>query len=323
MFRTFILSVLLSISIFGQDTQAKEKAPPYCQYKEFYDSGVFETPNPNLVLTVSKFHWRDIFNPLDGCGLNGETIYELVRRYSLEGKSIIAFGPGQAREERFFFFNGMNPVVLVDFTSDYLEIDKIEEKNKWAENKEYNITPDLDHVYFIKTIQEHASVNPLLQNKFDVAFISGSTIQEFRGICLKQSNPNIEIEWPVDKKVFVKNVILPSTCLKNGGLLIIQNWASGNVPIHCKNYLTAAREELEKNGLQLIEVYARSKGGTAKDDATVDSVHLFIAYKGSKESALNYYDEIKKNEEIKSIFGSYLYLYPDYKSTKKVYSITR
>jgi hypothetical protein len=316
---------IASITFFTLEAKGEDKVP-YCKYKEFYESGVFETPDPSRTLEVSKLYWRDIFTPIDGCGLNGETIYELIKRYSLQGKSIIAFGPGEAREERFFFFNGMSPVVLADFTTSYLPIEKMKDKNKWKGNDKDSIVPDSDHVYFVECMQEHAAVNPLLEGKFDVTFVSGSSIQEFRSICLKQTDQNIAVEWPVNQKVFVENVLLTAKCLKEGGLLIIQNWASGNVPVTSKNFLTTAKEQLEKNGIQLLEVYARSKGdkGTnvaANNDEGFESIHLFIAYKGTKPEALKYYKEVADKEDINSIFGSYYYSYPAYKTTKKVYSI--
>lgn len=181
-----------------------------------------------------------------------QAIGQLVRRYEIKGKSILALGARYGREEYFFWKHG-NQLALVDI------------------DEQHDIEPVLQNAaagnlqYFIGDANEFE-----LKDHFDVLFASGFTPDETRRSDIVRQRDSDTYrrmlkendgtwEWPWWEKPFHPLLMQFAGQLRAGGLMIVQSYQGGFDVLDHRYYLWACDLQLAAAGLKLIECYRFSQ----------------------------------------------------------------
>jgi hypothetical protein len=185
---------------------------------------------------------------------------ELIQRYDIRGKSVLAVGAGTAREEQQFALAG-NDLLLIDID---------EQASLRPRLQEMSAGPGLnywigDATEFEQGIGTH-----------DIVYLSGFTPDEARRAAVVKDNTEAGRRWEPQRDPFHPVVMQYASSLRESGLLIIQSYY-GSIEIAWNpDYLPACRRQLGESGLHLLEVH-RFKH--------IYGVILYIAVKGKPRIA--------------------------------------
>lgn len=207
-----------------------------------------------------------------------ETMNQLINKFDLKNKDILAVAPGIGIEEYWFYRSGSHLT--------FVDIDLQGTLEPFL--KQISLTsPSSGLIYYIGDAGEYLTIS---DSTFDVLYISSLTNDEKRrGEIIKKYR-----YWPSDQYPYNSLVQdLADKKIKKGGLFIYQSYY-GCVDVSNPLYLKLLKEQLANIGIILLKVYAfKSSPG----------VSLTIGIKGNQIAALNYLEKIKNNPEITKFHG--------------------
>lgn len=209
-----------------------------------------------------------------------EPMSQLVRRYNLQGKSMLSVGTSFGIQEYCLYEHGCS-LVLCDIDEGHGIEPYLQKLPAAAEN------------YLTFVLGDARELD--LQNKLDAVFFSGFTPNELRNAKIYGASNRVNRKllrgWPTQEKPFDDTVIaITDRVVKDGGLLIYQSYGSG-VDARDRHYVQGIRNQLGEIGMQVAAVYYFD---------SYPSVHLVMAVRGD---ALEYLKQVEKNPEITMFHG--------------------
>lgn len=190
--------------------------------------------------------FESIADGRDNPAIHKEAMPELIDRYRIVGKRVLALGPKSGGQE-YWFHAGGNSLFLIDID----ELGSVEPMLRTVPRAD---ATDADAVTYV--IGDARYVSDWLHAKFDVIFASGFTPDEFHRRAVQvefRENAGARIEfnkigtWPphgAPLSALFEEIV--TSGLADDGLMIILSFGSGPDVIRAKNYVPALEDQLER-----------------------------------------------------------------------------
>lgn len=209
-----------------------------------------------------------------------EAMEQLIAKYELSDKNVIAIAPGLGIEEYWFYKNGCQ-LTFVDIDQ-YGSIESLLQTLP-SETAKGNLA------YYIGDAYDY--VKSYCDGGFQVLYISSLTIDEVRRKNIVEQNKY----WPDDALPYLDLIEdCARKCVSQGGVFIYQTYYGGINPNENPHYIELVKQQLAQAGIILLHVYAF---------AASPGVMLTIGFKGSEREAVAYLEKIRNNPELTTFHG--------------------
>ncbi len=234
--------------------------------------------------------------------LTKRPINELIRKYELRNKNILAIGPSFGHEEYHYWTNGC-ALTFVDIDQHGAIMPYLEQIPRDLEAQEIL-------TYCLGDVREY--LTEVSAEAFDVVYFSSFALDERRRKEIKEKQIGIVEkcfnfipkrlfnriffkEWPENEKPYADIVLeVGEKALKRDGLLIVQSYAWGLNILANPEYVQQIKSQFASGGIQLLNVFCVKMA---------PRIQLVVGMKSEVEHAKKYLLSIQANPPITRIHG--------------------